>query len=83
MEDNVIYVAVVDGKVSHIYSDQPLRFRVVAWERDDESSIRLSSEYGVSTEKDKLVAELFQLLKEAPYDETLLHQGAVKAQRKE
>lgn len=72
MEEEMIYVAVVDGKVSHIYSDLPLKFRVVAWERADPKSIRLSTHDRPSTEKDKLIAELFHLVKDEPYDDTLL-----------
>lgn len=71
MEEEMIYVAVVDGKVSHVYSDLPLRFRVVAWERSDPKSIRLSTHDRPSTEKDKLIAELFHL-KDEPYDDNLI-----------
>ncbi len=72
MEEEMIYVAVVDGKVSHVYSDLPLRFRVVAWERTNPDSIRLSTHERPSTEKDKLIAELFHLVKDNPYDDNLL-----------
>lgn len=72
MESEQIYVAVVDGKVSHIYSNTPLRFHVVAWERDRPESIRISTHERPSTEKDKLIAELFHLAKDNPYDDDLL-----------
>lgn len=73
MKEEMIYVAVVDGKVSHLYADRPLRFQVVAWETGDPASIRIDPEVGNSTEKDKLVKELFHLVKENPYDDTLVH----------
>ena len=72
MEEEMIYVAVVDGKVSHVYSELPLKFRVVAWERDDPKSIRISTHERSSTQKDKLIAELFHLVRNAPYDDNLL-----------
>lgn len=72
MEEEMIYVAVVDGKVSHVYADRPLKFRVVAWEREDPKSIRISTHDRSATEKDKLIAELFHLVKDAPYDDTLI-----------
>lgn len=72
MNEETIYVAVVDGKVSHVYAERPLRFRVVAWERDDPKSIRISTHERSSTEKDKLIAELFHLVKDAPYDDGLI-----------
>ena len=33
------------------------------------------------TEKEKLIAELFHLVKDAPYDDTLIHEQAVRAGR--
>lgn len=72
MGDEMIYVAVVDGKVSHIYADTPLKFRVVAWERDQPQSIRISTHERPGTEKDKLIAELFHLVRDTPYDDDLL-----------
>lgn len=75
MKDPLIYIAVVDGKVSHIYSDQPLRFQVVAWESERKPTIRIDPEIRTSTEKDSLVKELAHLVTQRPYDDTILHGG--------
>jgi hypothetical protein len=73
-DEPLIYVAVVNGRVSHIYSDLPLKFQVVAWEsHDNQQSIRIDPEVGHSTEKDKLIKELFHLATDTPYDGGLLH----------
>lgn len=71
--EETIYIAVVDGKVSHVYAERPLKYRVVAWETEPEPSIRVSAEIRSSTSKDKLVNELFHLVEEHPFDDELLH----------
>lgn len=73
MDEETIYVAVVDGKVSHIYSERPLKFRVVAWESDDMGAVRISQTHRSSTQKDKLINELLHLVNDDPYDEDLLN----------
>jgi len=74
MIEETIYVAGVNGKVSHVYSDRPVRMRVVAWDsKDPQGTLRMSTESRPSVEKDRLLVEIAKLANKAAYSDDLLH----------